>query len=319
MPVHLQFLHMGMSAKDVATRFMGIYEAQFDGLRQAGMRVSFSLDSLDSTADFIICTADNRDIERAFAASSRPLILYVPPIDQWFDVQLLERIKGRVAFAYGPCLTGMTTDAYAKLGISYHFLPFAADPQFMRPLDLDPEFDVAFLGGLQHRRGYQPYIEPLLKQLDPSRLAFVGGGWQKYKIPTQSVHGLTADSPGPPERIRLTNKLYNLAKVCINVHAPEQTRGAAIQLDSNNRLFDVAMAGGVQVSDNPDAVHMHFDDAEVLTAADPAGWVRLVLENVAKPASQTAALRAAARKRALAEHTWKHRGETFLSWIKQHA
>jgi len=168
MAIHLHFLHMGMSAKDVATRFMGIYEAQFEGLRQAGMTVSFALDSIDPAADFTICTADNKDIQQAFESNTRPLILYMPPIDQWFDVPLLVHVKRRVAFAYGPCLSGMTTDAYAKLGISYHFLPFAADPSAMKPLNLEPEYDLAFLGGLQHRRGYQPYIEPLLRQLDPA-------------------------------------------------------------------------------------------------------------------------------------------------------
>lgn len=319
MPVKLNFLHMGMSAKDVAIRFMGIYEAQFDGLRQAGAEVVFSLEAPDTNADFIICTADARDIQAAVANTRRPLILYVPPIDQWFDRPLLESIRERVHFAYGPCLSGMTADAYRGLGISYYFLPFAADPQIMRPLNLAPRYDLAFLGGLQHRRGYQPYIEPLLKALDPSRLAFIGGGWQKYRISTQSVDGLTADHPGPPQRGPLTNNLYNLARVCINFHAPEQTRGAAVQLDCNNRLFDAAMAGCVQVSDNAEAVRRHFSELEVLAESAPDAWVACVLDCLKQPDSAFAALRQAARARALAEHTWLHRGRTFLGWIHKHA
>ena len=319
MAVKLNFVHMGMSAKDVAVRFMGIYEAQFEGLREAGAKVAFTLESPDPLADFIVCTADAKDIQAAVAQTKRPIILYVPPIDQWFDKALLESMRERVHFAYGPCLSGMTTDAYRALGISYYFLPFAADPRIMRPLNLAPRFDLAFLGGLQHRRGYQPYIEPLLKALDPNRLAFIGGGWQKYRIPTQSVDGLAADHPGLPERGPLTNNLYNLARVCINFHAPEQTRGAAIQLDCNNRLFDAAMAGCVQVSDNAEGVRMHFNEREVLAESAPDAWVACVLDCLRQPDSAFGALREAARKRAVVEHTWLHRARTFLGWIEQHA
>jgi hypothetical protein len=315
----IHFLHMGMSVPDVAVRFMGHYEAQFRGLRQAGAHVTFDLAHPDPHADFIVCTADAHDIQRAATQTKRPLILYVAPIDQWFERELLSSLRERILFAYGPVLSGMTEDAYCEMGIAYHFLPLASDPEINKPLNLEPEYDLAFLGGLEHRRGYQPYIEPLLKQLDPRRLAFLGGKWQhKYKIPVTEVHGLTADAPPAPHRAPLVNQLHNLARVCINFHAPEQMRGPKIQLDCNNRVFDLAMAGCLQVSDNPDAVRMHFGPDEVFAEATPETWVNRVLDCLSKPPAEFTAMRQAARERALNEHTWFHRGQTMLSWIDQH-
>jgi spore maturation protein CgeB len=308
MAVVLNFYHMGMSNREVALRFMGIYEAQFRGLQQAGATVRFSLDRPDSTADYVIVTANEADIQRAAADTDRLLILYVPPVDQWFAGELLVKFRDRILFAYGPVLSETTTAAYRDVGIDYHDLPFAADPDLMRPLNLPAQYDVVFLGGLQHRRGYQPYIEPLLKKIDRQRLLFIGGGWEKYGIPIQSI------AYGP-----LVNVLYNLARVCINFHAPEQCRGMLTQLDVNNRVFDLAMAGCVQVSDNPEAIHRHFAPTELFAEPTPDAWVARVLDCLARPDNELAPRRAAARARALTEHTWMHRGRTFLSWIDQHA
>ena len=315
---HLNFLHMGMSVPDVAVRFMSAYEYQFKGLRQAGATVTFSLAQPEPAADFIVCTSDVKDIHQAATQTHRPIILYVPPIDQWFEAGLLAPLRDRVLFAYGPVNSGMTEERYREIGISYYFLPLASDPDIFKPLDLEPEYDLAFLGGLQHRRGYQPYIEPLIKQLDPKRLAFLGGGWHKYKIPVTDVHGLTNDAPPFPQRGPLVNKLHNLAKVCINFHAPEQMRAQKVQLDVNNRVFDLAMGGCLQVSDNPDAIRMHFGPGEIFAEATPEAWVNRVLDCLAKPASEFRAMRQAGRTRALAEHTWFHRGQTMLSWIHKH-
>jgi hypothetical protein len=303
----INFLHMGMSVPDVAVRFMTAYEAQFKGLRQAGATVTFTLDQPDLKADFIVCTADAKDIQRAATQTKCPIILYVPPIDQWFDAALLTQLRDRILFAYGPALSEATAAGYANLGLNYHFLPFAADPDLMVPLHLPAQYDIVFVGGLKHRRGYQPYLEPLLGRLPRERLLFIGSGWEKYGLPAQSI------AYGP-----LVNVLYNLARVCINFHAPEQMRGSKIQQDCNNRVFDLAMSGCLQISDNPDAVRMHFGPDEIFAEATPDAWVNRVLDCLSKPAAEFQALRQAARARALKEHTWFHRGQTLLSWIDQH-
>ena len=178
MPSTLNFFHMGMSNRNVALRFLGIYQAQFRGLQSAGAEAYFTLDQPDPSADAIICTANPTDIHRTLTETARPLILYVPP-SQWFDRPLLATLKNRLLFVYGPVLSDSTAALYQSLGIAYHYLPFAADPDLMKPLHLPPQYDLVFLGGLNHRKGYQPFLEPLLKNLDPNRLLFIGGGSEK--------------------------------------------------------------------------------------------------------------------------------------------
>ena len=305
MPVTLNFFHMGMSNMEVAARFMGIYEAQFRGLEEAGAKVRFSLDRPEGTADCVIVSASDVDMRRAAVETDRPMILYVPPMDQWLARGLLTEYRERILFAYGTAISEVTAAAYREVGIEYHYLPFAADPELMRPLHLPAQYDVVFLGGLRHRRGYQPYVKPLLERIDPRRMLLIGGGWEKFGIPAQTL------AYGP-----VVNVLYNLARVSINFHAPEQGRGAEIQLDLNNRVFDLAMAGCVQVCDNPEAVRRHFGPTEVFAEATPEAWVARVLDCLARPEEELAPMRAAARARALAEHTWAHRGRLFLSWIE---
>jgi hypothetical protein len=309
--VKINFFHMGMSVADVALRFMGIYQAQFRGLEEAGgtgVEVKFTLDKVETGADVVVCSANSADLARAARESERKLVVYVPTADLWFDEALLGELRMRVLFVYGTFLSETTEARYRELGIAYRQLPFGADPELMRPLGLAPQYDVVFLGGLHHRRSYQPYVEPLLKKIDLRRTLFIGGGWQKYGIPAQSV------AYGP-----LVNVLYNLGRVCINLHAPEQCRGRREQLDANNRLFDLAMAGCVQVSDNPEAVRMHFDEGEVYAESTAGAWVERVMECLARPEEDLIAIRRAARARALAEHTWKARGASFLAWARQHS
>jgi len=111
--------------------------------------------------------------------------------------------------------------------------------------------------------------------------------------------------------------LNNLGRVCVNFHAPEQCRGVGTQLDLNNRVFDLAMAGCVQVCDNVEAVRHHFGPDEVFAEATPEAWVARVLECLARPDQEMERYRQAARAHALAEHTWADRGRTLLSWITQ--
>ncbi|HEY4330701.1 MAG TPA: glycosyltransferase [Phycisphaerae bacterium] len=309
MPLTVHFFRMGMSNKEVALRFMGIYEAQFRGIELAGARVKFSLEMPETGADVVVCTADAGDIGRVAevmggTGGKGAMVIYVPPVDQWFDAGLLRSVANRVAFVYGPVVSEVTEAAYAGVGIRYRYLPFGADPELMRPLGLVPEYDVVFLGGLRHRRGYQPFVEPLVKGLDPKRVLLMGSGWEKYGIASQPVaYGARV------------NELYNLGRVCINFHAPEQCRGKAVQLDLNNRVFDLAMAGCVQVCDNPEGVAMHFEAGEIFAEGTAESWVGRVMACLRMRDEELKPMRQAARARALAEHTWMHRGRMFLSWI----
>jgi spore maturation protein CgeB len=163
---------------------------------------------------------------------------------------------------------------------------------------------VVFVGGLSHRQGCEPFVEPLLERLGERAALFVGPGWEKYGLPHQIVaYG------------ELLNVIYNLGRVCINFHSAEQTQGERVRVDLNNRVFDLAMAGCLQVSDNTEGLRWHFREDEVVMAQTPNEWVDKVLAHIEAPEEQRLAIRQRARCRALADHTWSQRGRQLLDFI----
>lgn len=286
---------------------MGIYEAQFLGLENAGARVWFTEGQPVPDCDVVITSPTpphERDVELVLKHTRAPVVLYVPPSELWLDRKKLTRMSERLLFVYSTSRSKITEDGYAELGIPFLYLPFGADPRMMRPLALPPIYDVAFVGGLSHRRGYEPFIEPLLKRLGRRPALFVGPGWERYGIPGQLVaYG------------ELLNVIYNLARVCINFHSAEQKRGEQVHVDLNNRVFDLAMAGCVQVSDNTEGLRWHFREDEVIMAESPKEWVDRVLTLIEAPEEQRQGIRQRARRRALADHTWDQRGRQLLDFI----
>ena len=234
-----------------------------------------------------------------------PVILYVPSASEWFDAAILCCLRPRVLFAYGPDVSSATAAAYEGIGIDYVCLPFASDPSVMRPLSLPPSYNVASVGSAGHARRRLEFLAPLLREFPPDRVLVLGSGWERFCVPDQQV------AWGP-----LLNILYNLATVCVNIHSAEQVRGRDSHLDANNRLFDLAMAGRCQVSDNSGLVRDYFSSDELVTADEPRAWVQRVRELVAHP-EVAGRYGARARERALDSHTWDVRAGVFIEELAQ--
>lgn len=75
------------------------------------------------------------------------------------------------------------------------------------------------------------------------------------------------------------------------------------------RTFEVPGVGGVQLIDRPEVAEVYEPDSEVLVFRSSEELVELARRVIGDP-SWTAALREAARRRTLAEHTFDHRIET---------
>jgi len=143
----------------------------------------------------------------------------------------------------------------------------------------------------------------LMKQIGSRNLLCVGTGWQKYGIPNQLVAWGS-----------LLNVIYNLGKVCVNVHTDAQILGQEKQLDLNNRVFDLAMAGCCQISDNSEAVRFVFREDEVVATNEPQAWIDCVIDLIDHPV-EAESFRRKALQRALCDHTWLARATEFLGRI----
>ncbi len=105
--------------------------------------------------------------------------------------------------------------------------------------------------------------------------------------------------------------LYTNAKICLNAHMFEHNEVGTV----NGRVFEVVLCGGFLISDNSWATKEIFGDSVVLTEGDDDLISKLsyYLEN--KKERKKRGLEA--RKIALALHTYEHRIETVLSYIKE--
>jgi len=177
------------------------------------------------------------------------------------------------------------------------YLPSGCDPSVHRPLRARNQFraNVVFAGRATPRR------ERLLGELAEFGLALWGPGWRRTAL-RDYCRG---------ERIGLLDyvRAYAGASVAVNVHRADGPQGAGC----NRRLFELAAIGVPQVAEGCADLPRHFEpSSEVLVFEDRAGlrqWVREALQDSAW-AEQLAA---AARRRALGEHTLMHRMVALLS------
>lgn len=309
MGITFDFFDLNLGDPVISAKFAGMYASFFEGIRSHGCGVTLSLSQPNEQADVLVLPiwreAEPR-FEQIVVKSRVPIILYVPPACNWFNHRRLERWGEKILFAYGVDAATMNFDAYASVGIDYHYLPFASDPGVMRPLGLPPVYDVVFVASLGHKVGRHRYIEALLPAVEDRQCLFIGAEWARYAIPDQLV--AWGD---------FLNVIYNLGRVCINIHFGDEKQGRdAGGLNLNNRLFDYALAGCFQVSDNPEAVYLHFSPDEVVAVDGVGQWVDRILYYLAHPEAKEP-FREKARQHALREHTWRHRAAEFVDWTTQ--
>jgi GT2 family glycosyltransferase/spore maturation protein CgeB/Tfp pilus assembly protein PilF len=304
--MHIDFWKLNLENQHINAWFGGIYDSFFRALKRSGAKVTLSMTAPDSKADVLVVPiggGQDRLAAQAMSDFQGPTILYVPPGQSWFRREYIDRWREYILFAYSTDFSNLSPRLYKTIGIDYHCFPFASDPSVMRPLDDIPKlYDVVFVGNPGSGTGRHKYFEALMKRASEIKIQLIGPGWERYGYPFRSVAWGN-----------LLNQIYNTARVCVNVLNDEQ-KLERNQLDANHRLFDLAMAGCLQVCNAPQVVREYFDETEVPASDNPEEWVSKILHYLEHPA-ETHERQIAARRRALAEHTWEHRATMFMELI----
>jgi len=300
------FCGLNLGEPQINTWFGGMYRSFFAALARHGCDVRYSPAGAPQQGDFLVVPVgggQDRMAARAMARFDGRVILYVPSAQAWFRSSFLDRWRHKILWVYGTDTAEETSRLYRDIGLAYHGMPFASDPRVMRPLGVGEAFDVVFVGNAQSGVGRHAYVEALLAELGRDRVLVVGPGWQGLGYPSQSV------AWGP-----LLNAIYNLGRVCVNVHNLEQWSTPCLRLDANNRLFDLAMAGRPQVCVASNTAAQFFTEDEVAGADTPEEFVtevvRLLLDTTARRA-----MAANARERATLHHSWDARAADFANWL----
>jgi spore maturation protein CgeB len=266
-------------------------------------------------------------LERAGAAFRPEVVLVVKggPITP----QVVRRVKARTGavfvnvFPDNPlwmipfeCLEAydlfFTKERYAMRALqsvglrNLHYLPMYCVPEQHHPVTLTAEERERYGAAVSLVGSRYAYRERLVRELADYPLRVWGGGWTRAAGP--EVRGLVAGS-AVFGRAKLC--VYSGSTVSLNPHHPMNDI-----VGVNTRAFELAAAGACQVADDKEDLAALFKPGEeVLTYRDLAGLKRQLDACLARP-DEARAIGANARRRALAEHTLRHRVEEMLSVIR---
>ncbi len=218
----------------------------------------------------------------------------------WFpdDPHQLE-LSTRLAPAYD-CFFTHDSSSLARhhaAGARPHYLAFGCDPEYLQappPGRRDAHWaaPLVFVGSRDDVR------EPVLQALAGAGLVAWGPGWPR----------------GPLYGANFVRALAG-ARVGVNVHQQFGERGdpARYGTGANMRVFELAAVGTPQLSDAKADIARHFTpDREIVLYRSLAELVDRARALLADDARRRQ-LAAAARERALREHTWRHRMEELLT------
>jgi hypothetical protein len=287
-----------------------MYSSFFKQLENKGMNVKFATELADIAGDILVVSIGGGGEPLAAKAMHKfkgPVILSVYNTYICFYKSFLKRWKSRILFAYNPDFATLNFKKYNSVGIPYYHFPFGSDQNVFKPLFVEKKYDISFLGNANSGSGREKYIKQLIDYAKSNHLNvfLAGAGWDKFGFPYRIVkHGAE------------TNLIYNESKICLNIHNDRQYAGIDKEMDANNRLFDLAMAGCCQISNGEQMVSRYFGNDEVVTADSPEKWIKSIdfyLQNE----SERLAAGFKARERALTEHTWEQRAIEFIAIVNE--
>ena len=187
---------------------------------------------------------------------------------------------------------------HRSTGARAHYLAFGYDPEYLRPPTLRPEArwtaPLVFVGSRDDVR------EPVLRELADAGLVAWGPGWPRGPLYGEEFVGALAG-----------------AKVGVNVHQQFGERGdpARYGTGANMRVFELAAVGTPQLSDAKADIERHFaPDREIVLYRRVAELKERARALLADELWRRG-LAAAARERAVREHTWRHRLEELLTVV----
>ena len=187
-----------------------------------------------------------------------------------------------------------------------HYLPMYCVPALHHRVTPTPDEQHRFGGALSLVGSRYDYRERLVRALAHRPLRVWGGGWRGTRDP--AVRRLVA---GGPVLGRDKLCVYAGSTLSLNPHHPMNDI-----VGVNTRAFELAAAGACQVADfKEDLATLFKPDEEVLVYRDLGELGRLLDHYLAHP-EEARAIGDNARRRALAEHTLRHRIEEMVAVIQ---
>ena len=189
-----------------------------------------------------------------------------------------------------------------RAGVTVRQLDAACDPSVHRPLRVREPFraNVVFAGTAS------PYREAILAQLVEFGLSVWGPGWKRTGLKDYCRS----------ELISTENfvRAYAGATVAVNLH--REPEGPSPDGVCNARLFEIAAIGVVQAVDARRDLPEHFSPGDEVLTYEGVEELRDKIRHALTDAKLRDRMAFAARRKALAKHTYMHRMQTLLNCVR---
>lgn len=140
-----------------------------------------------------------------------------------------------------------------------YFLPNTGSEKNFYPIPtIEKKYDVSFIGDSYGGAKDGQYRAELIEYLAKNRINVTLFGDTKWKVFFPSFPLLKNIFKGPIDSPRALNELYNQSKTVLNIHHGQLESG------TNQKTFEVALAGGFQIADYRENIKNEFGDTVAL-------------------------------------------------------
>jgi spore maturation protein CgeB len=188
-----------------------------------------------------------------------------------------------------------------------HYLPMYCVPSMHHPVTLTAAERERYGAPLSFVGSRYPYRERFVRELAAYPLRLWGAGW--HRAQDAQVRAMVA---GGPVWGREKLCVYSGSTLSLNQHHPMNDI-----VGVNTRTFELAAAGACQVVDFKEDLATLFKPGEELVAYRDLPDLKRQLDHHLAHPDEAAALGANARRRALAEHTLRHRIEEIAAAVDE--
>lgn len=200
------------------------------------------------------------------------------------------------------CFEKSDVNKLTALGVNAYFLPQGYDPEVYYPVRLpgDKDIDVLFVGAVYGYTERIRLLKLLIKELGNKYKIRIYGRYKPFdKNPLKWLFREKRDvfinKNISPEEV---NRLYNKAKVCINIHHAQSIEGA------NPKVFEICGAGAFQVVDYNNFIAGVYANHEVGLYRSDKEFISVIEAALNTDISSRAH---SAYQKVLAEHTFECR------------
>ncbi len=188
-----------------------------------------------------------------------------------------------------------------------YYLPLYCVPESHHPVTLSEDERARFAAPLSFVGSWYPYRERLVGELAGYPLRVWGAGWERAQRPE-----VRAMAGGRPVWGRAKLAVYSGSTLSLNHHHPMNDIAGV-----NTRAFELAASGACQVVDLKDELLALLKPGEEVLAYRDLGELRRQLDYHLAHPDEARAIGENARRRALKEHTLRHRIEEMVAVMDQ--